>query len=145
MNVKSELRLSLFIVLVIAAGIGIGIACTWVIAAARAKQEIEYTKKLVDAEAKHYLSLVNKDEEYEGKQDAWDRPLKYEGSVEEDYIIVSVRSSGPDSSFGTPDDIVSVRQDLNKSKLIGKWAGKRIKEASSGLWQGLKSKSDFKK
>ena len=141
MNVKSELRLSLFIILVIAAGIGIGIACTWVVL----EQEREYTKKLVDSEAKHYLSFANKDEEYEGKQDAWGRPLEYEGSVEEDRIIVSVRSAGPDGSFDTSDDIVSVRQDLNKSKLVGKWAGKRIKEAGSGLWQGLKSKSDFKK
>ena len=140
-KLKFELKIALSIIILMT-----GLAVGWLIVKeVMAYNAIASTKKLVDSEAKHYLSLVNKDEEYEGKQDVWGQPLKYEGSVEEDCIIVAVRSAGPDGSFDTSDDIVAVRQDLNKSKLVGKWAGKRIKEAASGLWQGLKSKSDFKK
>lgn len=151
-KLKSELRIAFFIILVIA-----GVACTWVIIKsilARVEQNraiestrklVESTRKLVDSEAKHYLSLVNKDEEYVGKNDAWGRSLEYEGSVEEDYMVAAVRSAGPDGVLDSPDDIVTIRKDLNKSKLVGKWAGKRIKEATSGFWQGLKSKTDFKK
>lgn len=141
MNNKVELKIALSIILVVA-----GLAVGWVVVQkTMAYNAIASTKKLVESEAKHYLSFVNKDEEYERKQDAWVQPLEYKGSVEEDCIIAVVRSAGPDGSFDTSDDIVGIRQDLNKSKLVGKWAGKRIKETASGFWEGLKSKSDFKK
>jgi len=59
-------------------------------------------------------------------------------------LISTVTSLGPD---GVPsdDDIVKQETDLNKSKLIGRWAGQRFKQAKDGFIQGLKDKSPFKK
>lgn len=127
---KFELKISLLIILFL---VGIVFAC-WISEFLSVLVKKNNTRKLVESEAKHYLSYINKDQEYAKKNDAWGRPLEYEGHVEEDCLISRVKSAGPDGMFGSEDDVVFVCKDLNKSKIIGKWAGKKIKEAGSGFW-----------
>ena len=52
-------------------------------------------------------------------------------------------SAGKDKTFETDDDMSVIKIDLNKSKMIGKWAGKRAKEAVKGLREGIFTKSKF--
>lgn len=78
--------------------------------------------------------------------DKWGTTLLYRAdSQSSEHKAVTVVSAGADKKFDTSDDVVIQKVDFNKSKIVGKWAGKRAKEAVQGWTEGLKSKSDFEK
>ena len=77
-------------------------------------------------------------------KDRWDNNLVCTRIAEETVVIYEVRSSGRDKEFGTDDDITATKIDLNKSKILGRWIGKKTKEAAVGLIDGLKEESKFK-
>ncbi len=64
---------------------------------------------------------------------------------EKNVVIYTAISAGRDGEFGTDDDLSKVRRDYNKSKIIGKWAGKKFKQGVLGWYEGLKEKSKHDK
>ena len=77
------------------------------------------------------------------KQDKWGNDLRYRGLINQDVIFTRVSSDGKDGEPDTKDDIVEERSDINKSRLVGKWLGRKSKEAVGGIIDGLKEKSPF--
>jgi hypothetical protein len=103
------------------------------------------TEKIVKETAK-----VNMDDLPENtmltKFDAWGRPLRFSRTiVSENAISQTVTSAGKDGKFDTTDDISHTDIDLNKSRLVGRYIGSRVKEFSKGIVEGSKEKSRFDK
>ncbi len=104
------------------------------------------TKSRVEKAAKIARSQdLQTDYCFENIQDWWAKPICIKREVAKDKmaIVYMAISAGRDSLFDTNDDYVSVKTDLNKSKMIGKWAGKRAKEITKGLREGIFTKSKF--
>ena len=104
------------------------------------------TEKIVCAEV---TKLVHAKTEF-GKhtlttQDAWGNRLHYIKHVNSEGTLIThrVASPGPDRQLNTGDDIVAVKTDMNKSKIVGKWIGNKTKEATKGIIEGLKGDSEF--
>lgn len=60
--------------------------------------------------------------------DQWGNHLRVDvvdGDTKKTYNVVS---SGPDGKFNTTDDIIATKTDYKKTKLIGRWLGKKSKE-----------------
>src|SRR5690606_5311713 len=96
---------------------------------------------LVQSEAKKRLSGRHNT----NVKDSWGNELIYAYDETEEFKLASATSMGPDGLLDTEDDIAQVASDFNKSRIVGEWAGKRIKEGVKGFVKGLKSESDFKK
>jgi hypothetical protein len=47
-------------------------------------------------------------------------------------------SPGKDKQLNTSDDIVVEKTDINKSRIIGRWVGKKTKEFAKGVIGGVK-------
>jgi len=99
-------------------------------------------QKLVTEEARK--QLWRRTPPPEPVQDLYGNDLRYEYEATEHSLISTVTSYGPD---GVPsdDDFTDRKVDLNKSKIIGYWAGTKLKEVKEGWLEGLKAKSPFKK
>ncbi len=78
-----------------------------------------------------------------GVLDGWDRPLIYSRQVSPELIVHGIVSRGPDGVLGTDDDMVVIKTDLNKSKIIGKWTGDKAREALKGFLDGFHRDSEF--
>jgi len=78
-------------------------------------------------------------------QDGWGRDVGFKKIVEQELIAYVFCSSGRDGEFGTEDDIEASKLDWNKSRIIGKWLGKKSKETFIGLKEGFNAPSEFKK
>jgi|19_taG_2_1085344.scaffolds.fasta_scaffold00858_14 hypothetical protein len=78
-------------------------------------------------------------------QDAWGSSLQYVKRVNSDGTLIThvIKSPGPDRQINTGDDIVAVKTDMNKSKIVGKWIGKKSNEVLKGFIGGVKNKSEF--
>lgn len=79
------------------------------------------------------------------KQDAWGNRLQVNVELDKYTLFVECVSCGPDGQFGTSDDISCCVQDVNKSRVLGKWIGIKWKQASQGFIDGLTRKSPFDK
>jgi hypothetical protein len=79
------------------------------------------------------------------KKDGWGNSLVYNRHAEETAVLYIVTSAGRDQELYTNDDIEWTAVDFNKARIIGKWAGKRTKEAFKGVVDGLKHETKFKK
>lgn len=76
--------------------------------------------------------------------DGWGKQIKTE-KIDTPYAIGFIAiSSGRDGLFGTQDDLRAERIDLNKTKLVGKYAGERVKRMAGGFWEGLFTPDKFK-
>ncbi len=82
---------------------------------------------------------------FDAIQDWWGTNICIKREVAQDGMAVEYMavSAGKDKSFDTNDDMTVVKIDLNKSKILGKWAGKRAKEVTKGLQEGIFTKSKF--
>lgn len=73
-------------------------------------------------------------------RDIYGQSLRF-NRTEDDYgITQKVSSAGPDGVWDTTDDIVCEDTDLNKSKLLGQWAGQKSKEFIKGFKNPLPSR-----
>jgi len=77
------------------------------------------------------------------EKDAWDTPLRYKGQLTTELLHVWVASAGRDKKFGTKDDIIGEARDFNEARIIGKWAGKKFRQAKEGLAEGIKEGNLF--
>jgi len=100
------------------------------------------TEEIVKEEAKRSKSARRKPGMLE-REDAWGNPLCLNKEKMDMAIRYEVISPGPDAKFGTLDDISAEAIDLNKSRMVGTWAGEKIKEGFKGFTDGLKKKSEF--
>lgn len=75
--------------------------------------------------------------------DGWGNPLVYSRQASPNLIVHGVVSRGPDGILNTDDDMVVVKTDLNKSKIIGKWTGDKAREALRGFLDGFHRDSEF--
>lgn len=75
--------------------------------------------------------------------DGWGNPVKYGRVVAPKYVLYTVISAGRDGAFETADDIGGVAEDLNKSRLVGEWLGKKSKQAFIGVKEGWFAPSKF--
>lgn len=74
--------------------------------------------------------------------DLWGNQLKakyYKQDYKETYIIIS---AGDDQKMGTEDDQYTETFDINKSRYVGKFAGKTIKKSGAKIKEGLKGLKD---
>ena len=80
-------------------------------------------------------------------RDAWGNLIHCVRTLEPDGMAIAyqIRSAGRDETMMTKDDIVYTEVDWNKSKIAGKWIGKKSKEAATGVVAGWKSESKFAK
>jgi hypothetical protein len=78
-------------------------------------------------------------------QDWWKTEICIKREVAQDNMAIGYMaiSAGKDKTFNTNDDIAVIKIDLNKSKMIGKWAGSRAKEVAKGLREGIFTKNKF--
>lgn len=90
---------------------------------------------------KHRSEIPNKKEL--DVVDGWGNPLIYARKVYPKSIIHGVKSAGPDGVFGTDDDMVAAKTDLNKSKIIGEWLGQKGRQVVGGIKEGIKKPSEF--
>lgn len=67
--------------------------------------------------------------------DSWDTKIRYTSSVYGDDMVLEciTISAGRDGRFETDDDIKRIALNLNKSKMIGAWAGQKAKQATKGF------------
>ena len=75
--------------------------------------------------------------------DYFGNPVQSAFEQNTDYKIASVASAGKDGKFGTNDDLVVTRKDWNKSRITGEWVGKKSKEFTKGLIEGLRKPSQY--
>lgn len=54
---------------------------------------------------------------------------------------VRLVSPGKDKVLNTYDDVIVEKTDINKSKIVGRWVGKKTKEFAKGIIGGIKEKS----
>lgn len=99
------------------------------------------TEELVKEEVK----LLLKNGKAEEKDDAWGNTMVYHYEAQPKVLTAIVVSNGRDGEFGTDDDIAELARDYNKSRIIGEWAGSKVKEGFKGFLDGLKKKSPFEK
>lgn len=71
--------------------------------------------------------------------------IEYNIVGNKDYRYVKVTSGGWDEKWDTWDDLSVEIRDYNKSKMVGEFLGKRLKEAGKGFVDGISGKSDFNK
>ena len=69
--------------------------------------------------------------------------IDYGIAFDREYRWVKVSGPGIDKEWNTKDDLSVEERDYNKSKMVGEFLGKRIKEVGRGFVEGLKSDSDF--
>lgn len=93
------------------------------------------TEEIAQTKANEVLSTK---EEGKVAKDAWGNPLQIVYSESAELRQATVTSGGKDEKFGTEDDIVKVATDLNKSRLVGQWVGKKSVEFSKGVASGIK-------
>lgn len=105
---------------------------------------IWHTRDLVAHEAKKFDAAARADREHPPAHDVWGNALRYSRDVSPDIILVVVQSAGRDGHFDTGDDIGVMVRDVNKSRIAGRWAAKKLKEAAGGFKEGLKDASPFK-
>ncbi|MDO8669336.1 MAG: hypothetical protein Q7K65_03515 [Candidatus Buchananbacteria bacterium] len=77
--------------------------------------------------------------------DWWGQPIKIScGSTEDGmaFIYTSI-SPGKDEISGTSDDLEKSVIDLNKSKMVGRYSAKKVKEFVKGWKEGEKEPSKF--
>jgi hypothetical protein len=135
--------LSAGIMIILAIGLGI-----WLFrileADMRARQEKEQVSKTYQICKDAAKECSKNDAEPESpKQDVWGRNLRYVREGNEDCFSYFAISAGLDGEFGTDDDIAAVKNDYNKSRIVGKWFGSRAVEGWKGFKEGLRQKSKF--
>lgn len=69
--------------------------------------------------------------------------IDYGIMTDRSYRYAKVTSPGLDKKWDTDDDLTVEERDYNKSKMVGEFLGKRIKEVGQGFVEGLKEDSDF--
>lgn len=75
--------------------------------------------------------------------DWWDMPIRVTriNQVEKDCVVYIATSSGPDKIFDNDDDMSRYQINVNWSKKAGRSSGRILKQAASGLLEGMKEKS----
>ena len=104
-----------------------------------------YGKKKVDTEKmverRAIEVLATKGEAPELTKDAWGNAIKISYDEADDFRQATVISAGRDQEFGTKDDISATERDYHKTKIVGKWVGKKsiefVKGAATGLKEGV--------
>ena len=76
-------------------------------------------------------------------KDGWDEAIYYERKDDPKGILYIVCSAGPDKQLDTADDMPLKGIDLNKSRIVGEWIGKRTKQAAEGFVDGFTGEQDF--
>ena len=69
--------------------------------------------------------------------------IDYGIAFDREYRWVKVSGPGIDKQWNTKDDLSVEERDYNKSKMVGEFLGKRLKEVGRGFVEGLKTDSDF--
>lgn len=77
-------------------------------------------------------------------KDGWGRDILTEKVSQPEVVAYGAISPGRDGILKTEDDIISVETDFNKTRIIGKAVGERVKRAAGGFWEGLFNKEKFK-
>jgi len=75
--------------------------------------------------------------------DGWGNPVKYGRLVDPKAVLYTVISAGRDGKFETEDDIVGQAIDLNKSRIVGEWLGKKGVQMVKGIKDGIVAPSKF--
>ena len=71
--------------------------------------------------------------------DGWGIPMRYATEEIEDPFATkcTVTSAGRDGEFDTGDDLVAVNHNYHKAKIVGDWAGNKLKDGAKGLWNAI--------
>lgn len=77
--------------------------------------------------------------------DWWGQPVKISCGPTDDGLafVYTAISSGKDKVIGTGDDLQKTQIDLNKSKMLGHYTAKKLKEFVKGFKEGEKNPSKF--
>lgn len=103
------------------------------------------TKSQVEQAAQFARSRDLVDSCFEDRIDWWGNPICVKRELAESgkavaYIVVSY---GRDGQADTEDDYQAIKIDLNKSKIIGDWAGQRAKRILEGFVDGARTPDKF--
>lgn len=90
-------------------------------------------KRILDKQAKTLLHT----DSYE-IVDYYGNTIRPDITKTENYKTVRLVSPGKDKQLNTLDDIVVEKTDINKSRVIGRWVGKKTKEFAKGIVGGVK-------
>lgn len=74
--------------------------------------------------------------------DSWGRTVRFSRYSDETRTSYVLTSSGKDGIFGNKDDMTSIATDFNKSRIVGKWMGKKSKEFAKGVVEGIKESNE---
>lgn len=72
--------------------------------------------------------------------DAWDNEIQIAVEKQDTGTIYIGKSAGRDLTFDTKDDILVTEVDWNKSKIVGKFIGKKSTEVIRGIVDGILEK-----
>lgn len=103
------------------------------------------TDRRIDKVLTHVKSAEFPDNVDMTTKDGWGKPLRYRYEVNSSRIKHIVTSRGPDKILGTKDDIAEYCYDFDRSRILGEWAGRRLKQGLSGFVEGLTIDSRFEK
>ncbi len=83
---------------------------------------------------------------FKDRFDWWKNPICVERDVVENERAIGYMaiSAGRDGKFGTDDDYQNVKIDLNKSRIIGEYLGKRARRGFEGFVDGVRTPDKFK-
>jgi hypothetical protein len=109
-------------------------------------QKVIETQKMVNREAAWFLGQMEDGKILSRRKaiDPWGKSILYRGEVSERQRTARTVSAGPDREFFSSDDIKGEAVDLNKSRMVGEWVGKKATEFGKGFLEGLSKESKFK-
>lgn len=96
----------------------------------------EQAERLLKIESKTVVKTHGKD--YSPPKDPWGTDLQWVFEPDQKMHKGTVISAGPDTEFGTDDDLSHTSTDINKTGIVSEWAGSKVKEATKGFFRGLK-------
>ena len=75
---------------------------------------------------------------FDYKSDWWGNPIciRREKAGDNLAILYIAVAPGRDGKVGTDDDYTKLRVDFNKSKIVGRWVGNRLKQFAHGFVEG---------
>ncbi len=83
---------------------------------------------------------------FKDRLDWWKNPICVKREVYENArgIEYTAISPGRDGQFDTDDDYQNIKVDLNKTRMLGEYLGKRVKRGFEGFVDGVRTPDKFK-
>ena len=82
-------------------------------------------------------ALARQGEDILPQEDSWGNAIRLDIKHRDTDSIYTCISAGKDGEFDTEDDISATEVELHKSRIVGKWIGKKSVEAAKGVFGGV--------